>query len=136
MQANHLRPARRPFANLLRRPRQIFFLIRSAAHLHQSHGKFIAHTINPITNIFLFSPLSLLFNVGAALGRLLGLLFSSTSVRFLRVLSVNSSLVLLCALSISAFCFLPPSRPSTFSPLSPIRFSLSPFLFSLPSYYI
>jgi len=42
MQANHLRPAPRRLANLLRRPRQIFFLIRGAAHLHKSHRKFVA----------------------------------------------------------------------------------------------
>src|SRR6266481_7215628 len=53
MQANHLRPAPRCLANLLRRPRKIFFLIRSAAHLHKSHRKFVAHALNPITNIFL-----------------------------------------------------------------------------------
>jgi len=54
MQANHLRPARRRSRIFFRRPRKIFFLIRSAAHLHKSHRKFVAHALNPITNIFPF----------------------------------------------------------------------------------
>src|SRR6516225_6684292 len=49
MQAHNLRAPRGRLANLALGPRQIIFLIRRAAHLDESHCKFICHSASPLS---------------------------------------------------------------------------------------
>jgi hypothetical protein len=49
MKAHDLGAPRGRFANLALGPRQIFFLIRRAAHLDKSHCKFICHSEDPLS---------------------------------------------------------------------------------------
>ena len=56
--ADNLRPLRRRFANLLRRPRQILFFIPRAPHLHEPHRKFIRHhSLFSVSSLFLLCEL-------------------------------------------------------------------------------